>query len=356
MARRRRIEAPSAEELARLDAESDAGFAAKPSLPPIAQVAAETAARVSPLDEAAQAEQARDRTDAEALRRARAEGWEVRALPMAEVHTDAMPRDRLTLDAEAMEELRASLRSSGLRLPIEVSERREGGFDLISGFRRLTAMREVAGPEGTIRAFVRPAPEAADALAAMVEENEIRSDVSSYERGRTAAMAVQDGVFPDLATAVDRLFAAASKAKRSKVRSFALIHEELGDLLSWPGALSERQGLRLAGALKAGQGAWLRQALGTGAGTDPAEEWVVMEEALDTLEAERDRPVSQRNRPRETQTGRAPRPGRIDLANGMSITHEVDSRGHVLRFGGKVVDTTLVRTVMDEIERLLRAE
>jgi ParB family chromosome partitioning protein len=352
MARRRRIEAPSDEDLARIDAETgQGGFAAKPSLAPIAQIAAETAAAASPLDDAAQVDRARDRTDAEALRRARAEGWEVRELPLAEIATDAMPRDRMMLDAEAMEELRASLRSSGLRLPIEVAPRADGGYDLISGYRRLTAMRDVVGPGGTIRAFLRPAPDGADALAAMVEENEIRADLSSYERGRTAAMAVADGVFPDLETAVDRLFAAASKAKRSKVRSFARVHEELGDLLSFPHGLSERRCLRLAAALKAGQGRPLREALGTGQGVDPGSEWALLEAVLDELERAEPRMPA---RPGTRRRGEVkPTEGRIELANGMAIVHETDARGHVLRFEGKVVDTTLVRTVMEEIERLL---
>ncbi|WP_311199555.1 hypothetical protein [Phaeobacter inhibens] len=51
---------------------------------------------------------------------------------------------------------------------------------------------------------------------------------------------------------MDALFGAASKAKRSKVRSFAAVHEGLGDLLRYPNALSEKAGLKLAAALRSG--------------------------------------------------------------------------------------------------------
>ena len=53
------------------------------------------------------------------------------------------------------------------------------------------------------------------------------------ERGRAAAMAVYDGVFPSLDEAVQMLFGSGSKAQRSKIRSFALVVEELGDMLSF---------------------------------------------------------------------------------------------------------------------------
>jgi ParB family chromosome partitioning protein len=356
MARRRTIQAPSVEELERLDRDAAAvGFAAKPRVP-IAQVAGEAAALASPLPAADQEARARDRADAAALRRAREEGWEVRELPLAEIRIDAIPRDRMSLDAEAMEELRASIRANGLRLPVEVSPREGGGWDLVSGLRRLMAMRDVAGEGGTIRAFVRPARTAPEQLVAMVEENEVRADLSSYERGRAAVLAVQDGAFPSVAAAVDALFATASKAKRSKVRSFALVHEELGDLLSFPQALSERQCLRLAAAIKAGQGGALRASLAPGGGADAEAEWAEMAAALATVEPPPAASGGRRRvRGREPGPGREDRPRRdyIPLANGMAIRHVVDDRGrHTLRFEGPA-DAILVEQVMREIERLL---
>jgi ParB family chromosome partitioning protein len=362
MARRRRIEAPTPEELARIEgADRGDGFAAKPSaMAPIARVAGEAAALGSALDPEAEAARARDRREAAELRRLRAEGWEVREIPIDAVRTDAMPRDRMSLDPEAMEELRASIRQSGLRMPIEVSLRNpeagapEGAetYDLLSGFRRLSAMRDVAGAGGTVRALVRPARAAAARLAAMIEENEIRAGLSSYERGRAAALAVEAGVFANIEAAVDALFAAASKAKRSKVRSFARLHEELGDLLAFPQSLSERQCLRLAAALKSGAGRELRAALGTGLGTDPEGEWALLEEVLRPLE----RPPAAGPRARRARAPALPEgydPAWIPLARDRFIHRDHDRKGHMIRFVGPHIDGELIEEVMREIERWL---
>uniref|UniRef100_UPI0038B38FC8 ParB/RepB/Spo0J family partition protein n=1 Tax=Mangrovicoccus ximenensis TaxID=1911570 RepID=UPI0038B38FC8 len=176
----------------------------------------------------------------------------------------------MQLDPEEMAELKSSIRASGLRLPVEVFELSEtdasgARFGLLSGFRRLAAIRALEAETGDpafaqIKAIVREPGTAARAYLAMVEENEIRADLSPYERGRVAVLAVSHGAFERVEDAVDGLFHAASKAKRSKIRSFALVHEELGDLLVWPEALTERAGLRLANALRAGLGPQLRQA------------------------------------------------------------------------------------------------
>jgi ParB family chromosome partitioning protein len=349
MARRKRIEAPDADALAKIDAEG-APARGGPRIP-IAQVAGEAAALGSGLD----AEREVERAEAETLRRLRRDGWEVRELPVAQIRTDAMTRDRMALDPEAMEELRASIRANGLRLPIEVSQRNPGeGYDLVSGLRRLTAVRDLMGPEATIRALVRPFGTGAAALGAMVEENEIRVNLTSYERGRTVALAVQEGLFPDIDAASATLFAAASKAKRSKVRSFARLHEELGDLLSFPQALSERQCLKLAAALKAGQGGALRRALETGQGTGPDEEWALLEAALRDAEAiagpgrAEGRPARGRRRAPQTYD-----PSWIPLANDRFIYRQVDAKGHAIRFHGPHVDNELIEAVMLEIQRLL---
>ncbi len=88
------------------------------------------------------------------------------------------------------------------------------------------------------------------AYVAMVEENEIRVNLSPYERGRIAVLATRAGAFPDLERAIGSLFAGASAAKRSKIGSFALLHEALGDALRHPSAIPERLGLRVAEALR----------------------------------------------------------------------------------------------------------
>jgi len=85
----------------------------------------------------------------------------------------------------------------------------------------------------------------------MVEENEIRVGLSYYERARIAAKAADAGVHPDRRTAVRALFAAASRAKRSKIASFLALHDALDDRLRFPAAIPERLGLALSRALEA---------------------------------------------------------------------------------------------------------
>lgn len=349
MARRRQIDTPSPEDLARLDREAEAsGFAAKPRAAPIAQVVADAAQAGSPLTVEAQEAQARDRVEADRARQARADGWEVAEIPIDEIGADAFSRDRAVIESAALEELRQSIRVNGLRLPIEVVARDGGGYDLISGLRRLMATRDVAGQGGTIRAFVRPSRPQAELMVSMVEENEVRANLSSYERGRAAVLAAQDGVFPSIEAAVDAMFATASKAKRSKVRSFALVHEVLGDMLAFPQDLSERQCLRLAGAIKAGQGEALRTLLARGGATDAAAEWAMLADGLAAQEA-----PGARSRPaRPKRPSGASHGDPIPLPGGGAIRHVEDAEGHSIRFDAPV-DRALVDAVMLQIRHML---
>ena len=259
MARRTKVTAPSAAELQSLED----GFAAKPSdaaagmMPPIAQVAAEAAALTPTETSATRVEAARDKRDAERLRQAEAEGLVLLEVPTASILADELTRDRIVMEPEAMEELKASIAMNGLRLPVEIFEIVESGdgpkFGLLSGFRRLAALRGLEADSGDarrygkVKAILRQPGSVAGAFLAMVEENEIRADLTPYERGRVGVLAVQQGAFDSVEQAVNGLFHAASKAKRSKIRSFALVHEELGDMLSFPEHLSERAGLRPCG-------------------------------------------------------------------------------------------------------------
>lgn len=258
-------------------------------------------------------------------------------------------------------ELKGSIAARGLRLPIEVFElatpKGDQRFGLLSGYRRLAAVKALLGDTGMaeytkIRGIIRAPEGASEAFVAMVEENEIRSGISQYERGRVAVIATENGAFDSLETAIAELYQQASKAKRSKLRSFALVHEELGDLLAFPQALSERQGLRLAGALRAGLTDDLRRELAKGQGVDAELEWALLEPVIRASE-EAPRDQSRGGRPRSMAGGKPSRRGEIKLANGSSIKHEIDSKGHVIRFHGQNIDTDLIETVMLEIERLL---
>ena len=198
MAKRKRLEAPSADALK----EIEEGFARETSgagplgpMPPIAKIAGEAAAGASALSAEEQLRAARDSADADRYRRALDAGLIVQELPVVVILAEQLARDRMVVSTEEMEELKASIRAHGLRLPIEVFEMEphpeEPGqrFALISGWRRLMAFRALLAETGDnrfarIKTIVRPRGSAAEAYVSMVEENEIRSSLSQYERGR----------------------------------------------------------------------------------------------------------------------------------------------------------------------------
>ena len=211
--------------------------------PPVAQVAGATAAQAA-LEELSGE-----------LRAARAEGRLVQDVPLDAIEETYLVRDRMAADDADMEALKESLKARGQQTPIEVVELEGGRYGLISGWRRLTALRALAQQTGearfeTVRAFLRQPQSASDAYVAMVEENEIRVGLSYYERARIVARAAEQGVYPDETAALRGLFASASRAKRSKIGSFIAIYHALDDHLRFASAIPERLGLSIAKVLK----------------------------------------------------------------------------------------------------------
>jgi len=105
-----------------------------------------------------------------------------------------------------------------------------------------------------VLAIIRTPQDSADAYLAMVEENEIRVGLSYYERARIVARATDQGIYPRDRVALNALFHAASRPKRSKIGSFVSIVRALDDHLRFPTALTERTGLALSQALEADTG------------------------------------------------------------------------------------------------------
>lgn len=362
MAKRRKLEAPSAEALSEIEAEFRRETSPRNAAAPITQVAAEAAALANPLSADERAQQIRDQADAAELSEARDEGRLIAAIATREIDADAMVRDRSLLDQAEMIELRSSIAAHGLRLPIELFELGAPGADgarygLLSGYRRLKAVQalhELTGDAAytKIKALIRPRSEVDDAFVAMVEENEVRSDLSHFERGRIAVIAAQGGAFVNVEEAVGKLFASGSKAKRSKIRSFAMVFEELGDILEFPEDLTEKQGLRLATALRSGAEPRLRAAL-----EDPAssasEEWAALEAALAQIDPAPANPA-RGGRPAKKK----PKLGWSDgdtlrTSAGITIRKGHDGEGYLLRFEGRGLDSELMDSLMMEIRALL---
>lgn len=274
MAKRKRLSAAQPEYLSQTG-----GLETKSSpfsAPPIAQVAGD-AATVSALQEL---------TDM--VTQARAKGLLLQELPLDAVEASHLVRDRVAVDPAEQAALIESLRARGQQTPIDVVDRGEGAlprYGLISGWRRLSALRQIRDEGGdidTVLAQIRVPEGSSDAYVAMVEENEIRAGLSFYERARIVVKALEEGVYPDAKTALQTLFANVSRAKRSKIKSFMSVVEALEGELRFPTRIGERLGLQLAGALQQGGEATDRliEALRAAPGDSPEAEQAALSAAL----------------------------------------------------------------------------
>lgn len=287
MAKRKRLEMPS--ETIPADLETKSAFPAPRARMPIADVAGETAGR------AALEEVAREMTAAEE------EGRVVKKLPLAQIAVNHLSRDRLVLDEDEMEALARSIQERGQQTPIEVVRIAQDVYGLLSGLRRVEALTRLG--RSHVLAFVRQPDTSQAAYQAMVEENEIRADLSFYERAQIAVAAVGQGVYPEPRAAVQALFAHAPSAKRSKISKFVTICLSLGDKLSFPTAIPEKLGLALAQALEADPtlAARLSEALRKTPPVDAAAERRTLERAL------------------KKQAPPAPRTAKVGIAPGLML-------------------------------------
>ncbi|MCV6598727.1 MAG: ParB N-terminal domain-containing protein [Mangrovicoccus sp.] len=205
--------------------------------------------------------------DARAWRDAEAQGMVLQQLDLDEVQTDDLPRDRLDLHgvagASEMSELKASIRERGQREPIEVYLDDRGRYQLLKGWRRLTALRQLhaeTGHPAFATATARVTQEAwadpdsrMERYIDMVEENVVRQDLTFAEMAQVALRAAADpgieGDDPD--EMVGELYASLHKMKRSYIRSFVFLLATLGEAVQWPKEISRNQGVAVARAIKA---------------------------------------------------------------------------------------------------------
>ena len=216
----------------------------------------------------------RNAEDARTFRQAMDEGRVLVHLPLTDVATDDLPRDRLELEAVAqsdeMEELKASIRERGQKEPIEVYVGADGRYQLKKGWRRLTALRQLHGETGdTAFATVIVRVEAGQGnrisrYIDMVEENVVREDLSFAEMAQVAITAAQDAGIDetDPAELVNRLYGALHKVKRSYIRNFVFLLTALGEDLKWPREVARNLGVDVARSLNSvGQAEALREKL-----------------------------------------------------------------------------------------------
>lgn len=200
--------------------------------------------------------------DAKAFRAAQAEGRVLVALPVEDIRTDELPRDRLDLSdvaaSDEMEELKSSIRERGQKEPVEVF-RHADGYQLKKGWRRLTALKQLWLETGDVR-FATVVARVAEGSASridlyidMVEENVIREDLTFAEMAQVAITAAQDADIEGQGAddLVGRIYASLHKMKRSYIRSFVFLLEELGPALRFPKSLSRNLGVDVARKLQA---------------------------------------------------------------------------------------------------------
>lgn len=179
-------------------------------------------------------------------------------VPLEEIETYKLIRDRTkALDFE-LGELVESIKEIGLSNPIRVEPRADGRYELVQGYRRLCAFKELlkeTGDEesyGRIPAGIMPAGETLETLyRRMVDENLVRKDISFFEMAQLALhYAADPGTKThDSEKAVAILFKSSSYSKRSYVRTFIKVVEYLGEVVKYGHEIPRALGLQLATVL-----------------------------------------------------------------------------------------------------------
>lgn len=226
----------------------------RPRRGPMATAISETAAVVRERQEV----EAQIRAENDALAhehvRLKALGLVLQEVPLDQVVTHKLVRDRAKAPDMELAELKDSIRAIGLSNPIRVEQRADGQYELIQGYRRLSAYAELLAETGDdiwarIPAAITPEGESLEALyRRMVDENLVRKDISFAEMARLALdyAADPDTVEHDADKAVAVLFQSAGYQKRSYIRSFIRVVRALDGVLIYPQDMPRSLGLALA--------------------------------------------------------------------------------------------------------------
>ena len=233
-------------------------------------------------------------------------GHVVQDLPLEEVHTRLLLRDRMPGEDLELDDLVTSIRELGLSNPIRVLPRPDGGgYELVQGQRRLLAYTRLHDETGEgawarIPALIMGGEaDIAGLYRRMVDENVVRKDLSFAEMARAAQNYAADPQtdVDDLTSAVAALFQSSPYSKRSYIRSFAFLLDEMGEALRFPTEIPRALGVSLAREIKERPElvARLRGELTALEERDPEAELAVLRRAL-SPEAEAVRAPSRKGR------------------------------------------------------------
>lgn len=186
-------------------------------------------------------------------------GHVIELVPLDDVRSELLVRDRMPDADEELGELVTSIKELGLSNPIRVLPRPDGTYELVQGYRRLSAYRRLLDQTSKDQWARIPAlimPGQGDDLGGlyrrMVDENVIRKDLSFAEMAHAAQVYAADPATEakDLGDAVSALFKSAAYSKRSYIKLFAVLLDELKETLHFPTEIPRALGITLARALK----------------------------------------------------------------------------------------------------------
>ena len=180
-------------------------------------------------------------------------------VPVDQVEVYKLTRDRAKGADFDLQELKNSIRDLGLSNPIRLEPRTDGSYELIQGYRRLSAFKELLEETGDtdsyskIPASIIAAGEGLETLyRQMVDENLVRTDISFAEMANLAIHYAMDPAIEcsNADEAVAILFQSAGSQKRSYIRNFVEMMEVLGDDIQFPGDIPRALGLALRKRLR----------------------------------------------------------------------------------------------------------
>ena len=234
---------------------------------PMSAAVRETAETVRESTESMVEARRQNAADAREFREAMTDGRVLSRVPLEDIRTDDLPRDRLDLEGVArsdeMDELKASIRVHGQKEPIELYRDGQGALQLKKGWRRLTALGALqaeTGEDSFATALARIDTAAPDRLRHyidMVEETILREDLTFAEMAQLAIEAACDPAIEGKTAkdVVARLYSSLHKTKRSYINAFVFLLELLGEDLQFPKAVGRDVGVDLARVLRENPGA-----------------------------------------------------------------------------------------------------
>ncbi|WP_050931601.1 ParB/RepB/Spo0J family partition protein [Aestuariivita boseongensis] len=293
------------------------------------------------------------------IKTAREKGLLIEEIPLDQIDPHFLVRDRLVQDEDEMASLKSSIKARGQQIPIEVARLSDNSdrFGLISGWRRFMALRELQEETGNpafgvIRALVIAPGNAQDAYLAMIEENEIRVNLSFYERARIALRAVHEGVFPDTRKALQGLYASSTRSKRSKIGTFVSLVDRFDGVLQHPTAISEKLGLALARELvrDASFAERVSERLRKAPLRTPHEEARILTQALGSFGFPEE-PQPEETRVVEPRPRHATAPARKEVIGSLRLQYRPESAA--IKLSGDDVDDAFFEDLMEWIAKRL---